>query len=70
MKRGNEHDIGESGLEAKLARQVRDAPEPLRSYIRELERQSDSALQVRALVYLKVERDALARMVRELRDSC
>lgn len=58
-----------SGIEILLDEQVRSAPEPLRSYIRELKSQTDVANIVRELVYSREEKKALVMLISELKET-
>ena len=58
-----------SAIQILLDEQVRSAPEPLRSYIRELERQTDVASIVRELVYSREEKKALGIVISELKGT-
>ena len=58
-----------SSIQILLDEQVRSAPEPLRSYIRELERQTDVASIVRELVYSREEKKALGIVISELKGT-
>ena len=58
-----------SGIQILLDEQVRSAPGPLRSYIRELERQTDVASIVRELVYSREEKKALGIVISELKGT-
>ena len=57
------------GTETVLDEQVGAAPEPLRSYIQELERQADPAGSLRELVYGREERKMLGLAIVELEQA-
>jgi hypothetical protein len=56
-------------IEILLVEQIDAAPEPLRSYICELERPCDPAKTVRELVYARQEKKALGNAISELKDA-
>ena len=56
-------------IEILLVEQIEAAPEPLRSYICELERPFDLAKIVRELVYARQEKEALGNAISELKDA-
>ena len=56
-------------IETTLDEQVRAAPEPLRSYIQELERQADPARNLRELVCGREERKMLGLAIVELEQA-
>ena len=56
-------------IEILLVEQIEAAPEPLRSYICELERPCDLAQTVRELVYARQEKEALGNAISELKDA-
>jgi len=56
-------------IETTLDEQVRAAPEPLRSYIQELERQADPASNLRELVCGREERRMLGLAILELEQA-
>jgi hypothetical protein len=56
-------------IETTLDEQVSAAPEPLRSYIQELERQADPAGNLRELVYGREERKMLGLAILELEQA-
>ena len=56
-------------IEILLVEQIEAAPEPLRSYISELERPCDLAKIVRELVYARQEKEALGNAISELKDA-
>jgi hypothetical protein len=56
-------------IETTLDEQVSAAPEPLRSYIQELERQADSASNLRELVCGREERRMLGLAILELEQA-
>ena len=58
-----------AGIETTLDEQISVAPEPLRSYIQELERQADPAGNLRELVYGREERKMLGLAILELEQA-
>jgi hypothetical protein len=56
-------------LESLLDRQIREAPEPLRSFVRELQGPIDLAATIRELVFAREYKNALGAAVSELKSA-